>query len=108
MAEGVGGGHSRLPSGAFQRVEQFFEAVDLYFVDGGQQHAEFPLGEPLPVESFQVRHGEVADQCVLVFAEWHRHGDEGLQQFRVGLKIIHYKTFLRGNTFFRFTLLRFL
>ena len=63
---------------SFQRVEQFFEAVDLYLVDGGQKHPEFPLWETLPVEPLEVGYREVAKQGVLVFAKWHRHGDQGV------------------------------
>lgn len=44
----------------FQGVKQLFQAIDLYFIYSGQQHAQLPLGKPFPVEPFQVGYGQVA------------------------------------------------
>lgn len=44
----------------FQGLEQLFQTIDLYLVYGGQQHAQLPLWESLPVEPFQVGYGQIA------------------------------------------------
>ena len=44
----------------FQGLKQLFQAIDLYLIYSGQQHAQLSFGKPFPVEPFQVGYGQVA------------------------------------------------
>jgi len=67
-----------------QRFEELFEAVDLYFVECGEEHAEFAGREAFAGEPFEVAYGEVAERGAFVFSKGHFHVYQGNEKSAVG------------------------